>query len=488
MLARSHRRSSSPAALRAVLLFGIAVTLVALGVQGASAADDDWEIEGGGWGHGIGLSQYGAYGMALDGFTADEILAHYYSGATPVQASESLGTESWIFDPEALWVGLNQDADTVEIEAVNGELSVCQTGDGTDDCVIPDLVITPGSTWHFDVVPDSDPIMCRLVDPLTDIPLPDGDCYLDVTWVDNADLDDPSAATLVRINGDRQYAHGSLRVRPNDPNPAIASAFHVVLSVALENYLYGIGEVPSSWPIITLEAQSMIARSYGVATATARALEDGTLPDYRQRNCWCHLDATSSDQNFVGWSKEAEGTDARWGKRWVSGVDATTGLVLTHPSTGDAIISTYYSSSTGGATENNEDVWGGTPRAYLRSVDDRWAVEPEVDNPYATWVTNVSQSSMLDALNGGWDSVVSARMLAGPPGTIVEFTGTLADTKVTTTRTGTWFRFNFSVRSPYVSAVIAPGTVPPFTDIGGSIHYDSIVYIWSEGITKGCNP
>jgi stage II sporulation protein D len=35
---------------------------------------------GNGWGHGVGLCQVGAYGMALDGATAEEILRTYYTG------------------------------------------------------------------------------------------------------------------------------------------------------------------------------------------------------------------------------------------------------------------------------------------------------------------------------------------------------------------------------------------------------------------------
>ena len=259
------------------------------------------------------------------------------------------------------------------------------------------------------------------------------------------------------------------------------------MSVDLEEYLYGIAEVPSSWPTATLEAQGMIARSYGVATAIARS-PDGTMPDYRQRRCACFLDASSIDQNYVGWSQESAGTDAVWGKRWVAAVDVTAGEVLTHPDTGDTIIKTYYSSSTGGGTENNEDIWGGTPLPYLRSVDDPWAVDPQVNNPYATWSVPVSQAALLTALGEGWDAVVSARLTSGPPGTVVEFTGSSGGDVVTTTRTGNWFRFKFSVRSPYVSGVIAPSTVPPFTDVADSIHYASIAFIWQQGITKGCNP
>jgi stage II sporulation protein D len=39
-------------------------------------------IETIGYGHGVGMSQYGAYGMALDGYSYDEILSHYYTGTS----------------------------------------------------------------------------------------------------------------------------------------------------------------------------------------------------------------------------------------------------------------------------------------------------------------------------------------------------------------------------------------------------------------------
>jgi stage II sporulation protein D len=38
-------------------------------------------FKGGGWGHGVGLCQHGAMGMARKGYGAEEIVAHYYPGA-----------------------------------------------------------------------------------------------------------------------------------------------------------------------------------------------------------------------------------------------------------------------------------------------------------------------------------------------------------------------------------------------------------------------
>jgi stage II sporulation protein D len=37
-------------------------------------------FKGRGFGHGVGLSQWGAQGMALTGSSAEQILAHYYRG------------------------------------------------------------------------------------------------------------------------------------------------------------------------------------------------------------------------------------------------------------------------------------------------------------------------------------------------------------------------------------------------------------------------
>src|SRR6059058_4957452 len=39
-------------------------------------------FSGHGWGHGVGMSQYGAYGYAQHGSTYDQILAHYYPGTS----------------------------------------------------------------------------------------------------------------------------------------------------------------------------------------------------------------------------------------------------------------------------------------------------------------------------------------------------------------------------------------------------------------------
>jgi stage II sporulation protein D len=48
----------------------------------ASTASVVLALSGHGWGHGLGMSQWGAYGYAKHGWSYDRILAHYYQGTT----------------------------------------------------------------------------------------------------------------------------------------------------------------------------------------------------------------------------------------------------------------------------------------------------------------------------------------------------------------------------------------------------------------------
>src|SRR5215207_6018590 len=58
------------------MLAALLALLVAAPAQGASR----FTIRGAGFGHGVGMSQYGAMGYASHGWTYDRILAHYYTG------------------------------------------------------------------------------------------------------------------------------------------------------------------------------------------------------------------------------------------------------------------------------------------------------------------------------------------------------------------------------------------------------------------------
>lgn len=61
-------------------ILAVTCTVAALLLASAAHAAGDWVVEGRGWGHGVGLSQYGAYGYAEQGRGYRKILAHYYKG------------------------------------------------------------------------------------------------------------------------------------------------------------------------------------------------------------------------------------------------------------------------------------------------------------------------------------------------------------------------------------------------------------------------
>lgn len=63
-------------------LVAVIVAIVVLALCGTAAASPVFVFRGHGWGHGVGMAQWGAYGFANHGKTYDEILAHYFPGTT----------------------------------------------------------------------------------------------------------------------------------------------------------------------------------------------------------------------------------------------------------------------------------------------------------------------------------------------------------------------------------------------------------------------
>ena len=51
-------------------------------VQGSLTTNGSFTINGSGLGHNVGMSQWGAYAMAQQGFTYDQILKFYFTGVT----------------------------------------------------------------------------------------------------------------------------------------------------------------------------------------------------------------------------------------------------------------------------------------------------------------------------------------------------------------------------------------------------------------------
>jgi stage II sporulation protein D len=71
----------------ATLGSAVAVALATLLLAPAARAGVRWVVKGHGFGHGVGMSQYGAYGYARHGAGYRSILSHYYTGTTIGQAA-----------------------------------------------------------------------------------------------------------------------------------------------------------------------------------------------------------------------------------------------------------------------------------------------------------------------------------------------------------------------------------------------------------------
>src|SRR3954470_17363180 len=94
---------------------GIAVLLLWLVSAGTASAGTVFLLDGRGWGHGVGMSQWGAEGYARHGYDYRRILAHYYTG-----------THIGIADPPNVRVLLAQGEDSVRV----GSAAPFVVGDG----------------------------------------------------------------------------------------------------------------------------------------------------------------------------------------------------------------------------------------------------------------------------------------------------------------------------------------------------------------------
>jgi len=466
--------------VRIAAVFAFAFALIGFALP-ADAAEEEWEFDGGGWGHGVGLSQFGALGQAEDGRSAAQILAHYYQGTSitsPVPAGH------WINQPNALWVGIVSNTNTVTLGAVSGPVTICQPAGtcpppGPFSTGFTDVTIDAGETWRFEVNAENTS-ECRFrkvtpADPAGNLGY--GPCDAALT---------KSGSTGVRfiVNG-KQFARGAVRFAPS------SSGFHVVATVDLEQYLYGLAEVPSSWPAEALRAQAIIGRSYAVATAVERG---GSTGSGKLGSCGCHIRSTTADQAYAGWAKE-DPKPGNFGASWVAAVDDTAGRLLVHPQSNYAfdIAKAFYSSSNGGASEDVEFVWGGTALPWLRSTEDPWSSDPAV-NPLARWTVVVPASKIRAAF--AWDSVSLVQVVSGPPGAVVRFSGRDGGSSVSKELWGDQLRLFLNANayrrdgaavrvSPYVIGVRYQG---PFLDISGNIFEEAINWMAQEAITVGCNP
>jgi stage II sporulation protein D len=381
-------------------LKALAVVAVAMGVvvstAGMAAArlhfvpgSRNVVITGHGYGHGIGMSQYGAEGAARKGKTWRQIVGFYYPGTT--------------------------------VRTAGGNIRVLITGDTTSD-----VKVSPAAKLHIrDLkakkawrLPARPGLTRWRVNPNGWVQRYEGGKWRRWRQMSgNSEFFRPGGAPI-RLwvpgsGGEVSKAYrGRLRsVRSNTVN-----------ALGLEQYLRGVVplEMPASWSNAALQAQAVAARTYALRLRAANNSRYYQICD------------TTSCQVYGGADREDNRADRA--------VKAVAGKVLKH---NGAFALTMFSSSNGGFSAS-----GGLP--YLRAQRDTW--DGWGGNPVHTWKKTIKARTIESAYpaigrligvnivsrdgNGQWGGRVERLRLNG--------------TKADVTLSGTDFRFRFGLRSHWL--------------------------------------
>lgn len=403
----------------------------------ARAVEDDTTItfDGSGWGHGVGMSQYGAYGMALNGRTAGQILSHYYTGTAVKDFSNTSAAPFLSSDPDPLWVGLVQNRTSIEFGVSGGPANLCQGWNEDHSCI----AARGGQKWTYHTTSEGLCVFER-VSPSNPLSSEPNDCDGSIAL---------GSGTSIKI-GPEGYAYSWGKFRFREVPLSSPTRFHVSFETPIEPYIGGIHEVFASWPSAALQAQAIASRSYVLSNASARGPQ-ASFSTSVKRSCWCHLYDDTRSQVFKGDYMKSFSS-------WQDAVSSTPGKVVAY---GGTLVTAFYSSSSGGKTENSGDVWS-TDHPWLVSVDDSWAHLPEVNNWRSSWKETRSAGAIASRV--GLDELqwidVSHRASGGV--SQVVFGGKTNGQATTVTRTGTWTRSAFGLPSHYfeVKGIASDGSSP----------------------------
>jgi stage II sporulation protein D len=316
----------------------------------------------------VGLNQYGARGRALAGQTAPQILAAYFKGSTlsttnPAQAVRVLlmtGYSAVSTSPLIVYGrgGAWAIGGVAQVFPADAQLRAWRrtttSSAGVTSTTWRIRVIAPDGTTVLYAAIVTGSVAVRPVDATTRLQL----------W------SKPSAYDTYR---------GELVVRLG------ARSLSVVNGVGLDDYLRGVvpTEMPQTWPVEALRAQTIAARSYA-----ARRLHPATGV----------FDVYDDTRSQVYRGLEAE-------------KPITNGIIALEPGavlrSSGAIVDAYFHSTGGGATESNEYAFVGATGAvsttrisYLRGIDDRSpsGLAWDAGAPYSAWSTSTLTRVQLSAM------------------------------------------------------------------------------------------
>ena len=361
-----------------------------------------FDFIGNGYGHGVGMSQIGARSRALSGESASAILNYYYKD---VQVAPFVDTHTIRVNIAHLVKSIAFTTHTpgARIDVFEGDI-----GNSVEFMPVASYATKKRATFTLASLPKERALTLR--------------------WVGENPI-----ITMTQGSASTKYKYGYITIK------ALKGALVVTNTLALrDEYLWGISEVPSSWPAAALEAQAIASRSYALSKLSIV-----------RPSCDCQVFSHISDQNFVGYSKESE---PRFGHFWKDAVtrtiiDTSTSLVVL--SNGKP-AQTYFFSSSGGATQTTLDAWGAAT-AFTQSVLDTASVDVKLNPRFASWKASSTQELVAKAFL--LPNVVSLEILSRNQAGAVTYIAATSAEGVTKKIRGDTFRSRAKLPSPWFSLV-----------------------------------
>jgi SpoIID/LytB domain protein len=329
----------------------------------------NFSFTGSGYGHGVGLSQIGARAKALAGESATAILNYYYTGTTVETAT----------DTQVLRINIGHLLTLTKVSsASSGAALQLYAGDLAETQTSITLLTIPSKTT-LNVTLSNGQLLISTTRGSKTTQISSGLVFT-LRWSGTRYLEGVPTILSVTTNSTiNRYRHGQIQFRVIK-DKVLGKRLEIINSVRLQDeYLWGVSEVPSSWPAAALQAQAIASRTFALAKSVKL-----------RSACDCHLYNSISDQTFVGYAKEGE---ARYGQLWKAAVDSTQGQIITYQG---APITAYFTSSTGGATETSEHAWG-TALPYAQSVPDTASADITLNPLFARWTRQIPQAVIATA-------------------------------------------------------------------------------------------
>ena len=351
------------------LVLAISVALVMPLQSFATEIPTSFQIKGAGYGHGVGMSQIGARAKAMAGETATAIISYYYKDI----AVEPLD------DTKVLRVNIGHLLTTAKMATAtpNATMQIFSGDIGDAQDITPLAVVPVKSSLNFSIFGST--VLPSVVTGKKTVSIPRNRIFT-VRWTGTRYLPGVDGViSLSHTNTTKKYRYGQMQFRAVKA-ATLGYRIEVTNSVRLsDEYLWGISEVPSSWPEAALQAQAIASRTYAMSKAGI----------YRA-SCDCDLYGEISDQSFLGYAKE---TEKGWGQFWKAAVTNTAGLTITQDGTP---ITAYFGSSTGGLTETSANAWG-TQKSFTQTVADPSSLDPVLNPRFYQWERTITQGSVAAA-------------------------------------------------------------------------------------------